>query len=160
MDPAIDRTVYPRACGATMNISRARRTSRGLSPRMRGNLDGSGSTQACGRSIPAHAGQPSVKPVYACMPWVYPRACGATLATLGDFPCGAGLSPRMRGNLNSSCRRLDRYRSIPAHAGQPTCRTRSSRTRRVYPRACGATYCNWYGSRYIWGLSPRMRGNR
>ena len=53
--------VYPRACGATVLLSRYPSESVGLSPRMRGNLKGSPNEAANQRSIPAHAGQPHTR---------------------------------------------------------------------------------------------------
>ena len=52
---------------------------------------------------------------------------------------GKGLSPRVRGNHRSALRRLARYWSIPACAGEPACLEGSRYARGVYPRVCGGT---------------------
>ena len=70
-----------------------------------------------------------------------------------------GLSPRVRGNLDTASVLQDALRSIPACAGEPKRPTALLLTVWVYPRVCGGTYC-WRG---YWlrqkGLSPRVRGN-
>ena len=50
--------VYPRACGGTSSWSRTDAWLPGLSPRVRGNLSASPSTEIVKRSIPARAGEP------------------------------------------------------------------------------------------------------
>ena len=71
------------------------------------------------RSIPACAGEPSVKPANCMVMTVYPRVCGGTSTAWTTRIAPAGLSPRVRGNL--SAWRSDQYsaRSIPACAGEP-----------------------------------------
>ena len=71
-----------------------------------------------------------------------------------------GLSPRVRGNLDSSAVGIERGGSIPARAGEPASTQKEDSLSQVYPRACGGTpkrWANWTQSR---GLSPRVRGNR
>ena len=70
--------VYPRACGGTHERYTFQSRSRGLSPRVRGNLLALISTSPSTRSIPARAGEP---PRWRRKTWtmqVYPRACGGT----------------------------------------------------------------------------------
>ena len=127
--------VYPRECGGTLFGWLMDGDSIGLSPRVRGNLDGQGS-----ESIPP-------KPVY-------PRECGGTVAgafsrgcTQGSIPASAGEPPHAHSGPMP--------RSIPASAGEPThCRKPLGLTT-VYPRECGGTIGSPHG-----GLSPRVRGNR
>ena len=91
---------------------------------------------------------------------VYPRACGGTMAGhVGALPL-LGLSPRLRGNHGRLRGRAAPIGSIPAPAGEPLTRTETGRTSRVYPRACGGTVGSLSSSTSIWGLSPRLRGNR
>ena len=93
--------VYPRACGGTDDPPGMASGSSGLSPRLRGNrVRPRGATAGAG-SIPAPAGEPFVwslaKPAWS----VYPRACGGTnVSDQGNMSVG-GLSPRLRGNLDS-----------------------------------------------------------
>ena len=79
--PAWTARVYPRACGATVAVTRGTGFGGGLSPRVRGNhlsMPPSDSS-ASFRSIPARAGQPTPC-AFHLLPssTVYPRACGAT----------------------------------------------------------------------------------
>ena len=152
----------------------------GLSPRVRGNLDvrqGIACALNCQRSIPACAGEPSLRSAIVSL-------------------IHRGLSPRVRGNQRN---RHDGRptRSIPACAGEPDRRFHHARlnglsprvrgnrltaaAHQVYPRVCGGTsnvstagvprhrsipacagepgtapYAT-YG--YSCGLSPRVRGN-
>ena len=91
-----------------------------------------------------------------------------------------GLSPRVRGNPRIEAMVPSGNRSIPACAGEPRLQRRDRR--RVYPRVCGGTgrlalragsavsirsipACAGepgYIQRLpaLWGLSPRVRGNR
>ncbi len=50
--------------------------------------------------------------------------------------------------------------SIPACAGEPSRRSPAARARQVYPRVCGGTHDGSQVNLFVWGLSPRMRGNR
>ena len=131
----------------------------GLSPRLRGNLDGRLGIHQQHGSIPALAGEP--KP-YACgtrTAKVYPRACGGTaLKAISSAPA-SGLSPRLRGNpAQSTSAGYSRW-SIPALAGEPFCRKRGSARNAVYPRACGGTRQKVLYQPQQIGLSPRLRGN-
>ena len=72
--------VYPRVCGGTTIRPSWTRSTRGLSPRVRGNLHRRHPGNAAQRSIPACAGEPPA----GAWPWpngtVYPRVCGGTLS--------------------------------------------------------------------------------
>ena len=77
---SVDRSrVYPRACGGTPASRAACATSKGLSPRMRGNPCRDTRPGRRRGSIPAHAGEPSAQSSTSGPPGVYPRACGGTL---------------------------------------------------------------------------------
>ena len=52
-----------------------------------------------------------------------------------------GLSPRTRGNRSVTSRKLSKFGSIPAHAGEPSLTSSRPRAARVYPRARGGTAC-------------------
>ena len=91
----------------------------GLSPRVRGNHGDLIVVIAVGGSIPACAGEPGA---FAVQPWtrqVYPRVCGGTQRHLGAAVEGAGLSPRVRGNLGLLGGGGGGRGSIPACAGEP-----------------------------------------
>ena len=74
---------------------------RGLSPRVRGNPCSRQGRVRLGRSIPARAGEPKGCPNRASASAVYPRACGGTVGTQARIVANAGLSPRVRGNLQA-----------------------------------------------------------
>ena len=69
----------------------------------------------------------------------HPRACGGT----GGRECRpvsvAGLSPRLRGNLDTQTSHKVSFGSIPAPAGEPVAVMRRRPWSVVYPRACGGT---------------------
>ena len=91
---------------------------------------------------------------------VYPRACGGTLSLWSWCSSLRGLSPRVRGNLAGFQWERIRPGSIPARAGEPERRARTSTVSRVYPRACGGTPVPCRSDTNSTGLSPRVRGNR
>ena len=132
----------------------------GLSPRLRGNLYGQSDGRLGNRSIPAPAGEPSLRQRRKRASGVYPRACGGTSSTSRPITRTPGLSPRLRGNPIPRRRQHRPDGSIPAPAGEPeTCctfRTRAS----VYPRACGGTPPGYRAESMANGLSPRLRGNQ
>ena len=54
---------------------------------------------------------------------------------------------------------LNRWRSIPACAGEPVLVAVGMRSSTVYPRVCGGTCLRVLESLNPIGLSPRVRGN-
>ena len=133
--------------------------SRGLSPRLRGNRQAEHVTRASWGSIPAPAGEPAHVASSVCLPWVYPRACGGTGLPRHCAAATAGLSPRLRGNLQETFARPIGRRSIPAPAGEPPLRVLRIAPVTVYPRACGGTGAERHRPHRVRGLSPRLRGN-
>ena len=71
--------VYPRGCGGTEAARRGCGGSGGLSPRVRGNLDGEMPEIGRAGSIPAGAGEPRLGEQVRSPDGVYPRGCGGTL---------------------------------------------------------------------------------
>ena len=152
--------VYPRVCGGTDAAVKSVAGLMGLSPRVRGNLErrlGQGRQQ---RSIPACAGEPHCDTYQPTFNAVYPRVCGGTGTACCKSGAGAGLSPRVRGNLHGLITNGNAYRSIPACAGEPPGRCYTRPGRWVYPRVCGGTSGCPLSIRYAEGLSPRVRGNQ
>ena len=90
--------VYPRECGGTSLDVSSRRSSPGLSPRVRGNRLLASPPAPTLWSIPASAGEPVIRSVISSIGRVYPRECGGTYETESYPPKGQGLSPRVRGN--------------------------------------------------------------
>ena len=131
--------VYPRVCGGTLTVKASGESTDGLSPRVRGNPDTSGTHFHRSGSIPACAGEPSRLGHYAHHHGVYPRVCGGTMAYPYTHIAKEGLSPRVRGNPRAMRRTTGCPRSIPACAGEPAGMTTESSKGRVYPRVCGGT---------------------
>ncbi len=153
------RGVYPRGCGGTWYFTDPPPGYTGLSPRVRGNLDRPQGRSVGVGSIPAGAGEPSIRPRSGVLPRVYPRGCGGTAVdSNGGAPVG-GLSPRVRGNLLELDLEALVPGSIPAGAGEPGGGPRTSEMSKVYPRGCGGTSDDVARFRAARGLSPRVRGN-
>ena len=84
---------------------------------------------------------------------------GETVAALGMLAVAAGLSPRVRGNLQPAVLDIDPRRSIPACTGKPHHDRLNRRPCRVYPRVYGETSDASGLQVGDTGLSPRVRGN-
>ena len=111
--------VYPRVCGGTSRLYRLGRAVSGLSPRVRGNRTAKAPTFGRLGSIPACAGEPCLQCVTGSPGKVYPRVCGGTLTCPSSGMTTSGLSPRVRGNRSRPAGCVERFRSIPACAGEP-----------------------------------------
>ena len=131
--------VYPRVCGGTTRPASRGLHSRGLSPRVRGNLRQDGRAGRRPRSIPACAGEPRNTDRTASRTAVYPRVCGGTGHHPRPLRDGLGLSPRVRGNPIPRTPTCWRRWSIPACAGEPLGEFLAGNDGRVYPRVCGGT---------------------
>ena len=151
--------VYPRVCGGTAGQPRPNQRSKGLSPRVRGNLFAGAGCARRIRSIPACAGEPQAGPDPGGVRKVYPRVCGGTVFAQRFQLIGQGLSPRVRGNPAQLPLQRPLPRSIPACAGEPGRRTAADSWPGVYPRVCGGTFSGRFGAWPVRGLSPRVRGN-
>ncbi len=132
----------------------------GLSPRVRGNLQHQVLVAEWCGSIPARAGEPSIRAHPGVYGWVYPRACGGTSHPHGRRGIDTGLSPRVRGNPVGERTQYVVGGSIPARAGEPPTSAPAAAPSRVYPRACGGTVDGDPRPVARSGLSPRVRGNR
>ena len=152
--------VYPRVRGGTTSSGRSRLTTRGLSPRARGNHIVWEITTHYPRSIPACAGEPHCVIPLESVWRVYPRVRGGTLRPLTANTSSSGLSPRARGNRSRSARCRCRRRSIPACAGEPSLEPSQAPNVAVYPRVRGGTQANHNHNLGRRGLSPRARGNQ
>ena len=133
------KPVYPRVCGGTQRLRFRPGGCRGLSPRVRGNLEVRGDIAGQAGSIPACAGEPrgACTPGHPC--GVYPRCWGGS-------PAHAGIDPRrppdwegVRGNPPSTSQSGGLLGSIPACAGEPPQHFPVWGSPRVYPRVCGGT---------------------
>ena len=152
--------VYPHVCGGTVG-SRANGVAiQGLSPRVRGNPSFTLRFAYITGSIPTCAGEPAVSCWLCAGAGVYPHVCGGTGGLLLALRWGWGLSPRVRGNRVKIDRINSRTRSIPTCAGEPGVGVRFHSCWRVYPHVCGGTGDLANRKVGLWGLSPRVRGNR
>ena len=138
----IPKGVYPRGCGGTRAGDRLISCIQGLSPRVRGNRNGTAGLGSPTRSIPAGAGEPTRSASSSRSTRVYPRGCGGTRLWGDGWPRIQGLSPRVRGNL------------VPHGDGHGL-----GVTPGVYPRGCGGTHLLGPLHPGGQGLSPRVRGN-
>ena len=66
----------------------------------------------------------------------------------------------MWGNRYLPAHRAPPHPSIPAYVGEPRDLRQDNCPLMVYPRVCGGTLAAKSGIGPVWGLSPRMRGNR
>ena len=67
----------------------------------------------------------------------YPRACGGASLERMRQDLQVGLSPRLRGSLIRSRRRVLSIGPIPAPAGEPQAIIQLVALKMAYPRACG-----------------------
>ena len=141
-EPLPNPWVYPRVCGGTTVGRHHHHIGRGLSPRVRGNQRSPAVVLTEEGSIPACAGEPSLRTCCSVQPRVYPRVCGGTRGSIRAGQFYQGLSPRVRGNRRLVGEDMLGKRSIPACAGEPKSVRRTNILYRVYPRVCGGTgYC-------------------
>ena len=112
------------------------------------------------RIIPAHAGQTSSRNSYGHHYSDHPRACGANQGVVKDVFVLDGSSPRMRGKRTAFHETVDKFRIIPAHAGQTGTARPRTRWPTDHPRACGANVSTAIDTLSRSGSSPRMRGKR
>ena len=112
------------------------------------------------RIIPAHAGQTALVQGTPAMPPDHPRACGANQPHWAAYWIICGSSPRMRGKRVQAILTTDKFRIIPAHAGQTTLPVCNIFAGTDHPRACGANGQALNVKRRLDGSSPRMRGKQ
>ena len=145
--------------GGTRRRWARRSRSRGLSPRVRGNLLVALKAVYDRRSIPACTGEPQYGNNILQAMKVYPRVYGGTVPMSVQTVLPKGLSPRVRGNLRWRASKTWPLRSIPACTGEPRHPRLRDISQRVYPRVYGGTFRGTPGTMESTGLSPRVRGN-
>ena len=128
-------------------------------------------------SIPAHAGEPGAsrrraerlpeRPLWRSRGLrLSLPARGLSPPTRGNPTCvspttsSQGLSPPTRGNRIPEGELGGGWRSIPAHAGEPSRKPSGKSWMRVYPRPRGGTEARADVGETTAGLSPPTRGNR
>ena len=75
------------------------------------------------------------------------------------IPGLVGLSPRVRGSLDTVAKATPLLRSIPAGAGEPRRWVEREQGDQVYPRGCGGALAFGFEAPTVEGLSPRVRGS-
>ena len=150
--------VYPRVCGGNGRRVRTGPRRIGLSPRVRGKLCRPRFPGSTSRSIPACAGETATSGPQSRVVQVYPRVCGGNGPRRTRGRRGKGLSPRVRGKQKSCGVEKACRRSIPACAGETACGGAFDLVSWVYPRVCGGNLAEADVSRFVQGLSPRVRG--
>ena len=155
-----ERWDYPRVCGGTQSPAARGASTRGLSPRVRGNRGATFCRSRQAWTIPACAGEPDLPRPAKIHMRDYPRVCGGTATLSNDNGRKRGLSPRVRGNPVGLDELGAGEGTIPACAGEPIDQNAVNRDDGDYPRVCGGTDRKGKNTPAIWGLSPRVRGNR
>ena len=151
---------HPRVCGENLQGDFEEQASVGSPPRMRGELQCSGSGMSPLRITPAYAGRTALA-VHGLRPdWDHPRVCGENTGTDQAPVVSNGSPPRMRGERSPLDHRHRPARITPAYAGR-TCRRSSRPWRRWdHPRVCGENSCWCGGCGGDEGSPPRMRGEQ
>ena len=132
----------------------------GSSPRGRGNPRTMPTLRPWHGFIPAWAGKPPALWLWSRPERVHPRVGGETRPPRSGDRHEQGSSPRGRGNRPGRSNHQDGSGFIPAWAGKPLigCRIRAQSA--VHPRVGGETACINSPTAWVWGSSPRGRGNR
>ena len=154
------RTVHPRGRG---EHSRSRANSgepNGSSPRARGTLTASPSSQVRDRFIPAGAGNTLRHVRRYVGVAVHPRGRGEHNSHLIVRSIADGSSPRARGTPGPRQRAPGLRRFIPAGAGNTPARPARSDSAPVHPRGRGEHSSGTRATPRTTGSSPRARGTR
>jgi len=152
------RPVHPRECGGnTVPSSRSRREA-GPSPRVRGKHLAARPLTRWEGSIPASAGETSVRCPRSCSIRVHPRECGGNAYRNACSGNGMGPSPRVRGKQNARPKMKTLSGSIPASAGETSAARPNASKPGVHPRECGGNAPRSCRPENGSGPSPRVRG--
>ena len=151
-------SVHPRARGEHYRRVCLRKGRAGSSPRARGTRRGSRRVRRRHRFIPARAGNTGAWRWPGRRRAVHPRARGEHMRARSSHSRTAGSSPRARGTRAPSSGGGNRWRFIPARAGNTIPAKGLWKFLTVHPRArgehqfsCKIGHCNG-------GSSPRARG--
>ena len=157
--PRAAQRAYPRMCGGTRPCDLISPISLGLSPHVRGNQRSAVFVDGFRRPIPACAGELHGSQHRSAQTGAYPRMCGGTVVRSIASASVMGLSPHVRGNQVGWV--LPRFWEgpIPACAGEPDMDMIATNHDRAYPRMCWGTGFCTPKFRFLWGLSPHVRGN-
>ena len=127
----------PAPAGNIGRTSGNRTGAAGSSPRLRGTCRCALAARCRSRFIPAPAGNIPTERRNPPYPAVHPRACGEHNVVDFDFSNVNGSSPRLRGTSLSRYLQGNKYRFIPAPAGNMSGTGGWPKGGTVHPRACG-----------------------
>ena len=150
--------VHPRVCGEQYSSRRNTWPASGSSPRVRGTELLLRRLALRLRFIPACAGNspPYVRKV--CGQAVHPRVCGEQRSLRTVKVLKTGSSPRVRGTDFGNIYLHNRFRFIPACAGNSSCFSAGCAWVAVHPRVCGEQVRLPATASVRDGSSPRVRG--
>ena len=149
---------HPRVCGEHCEGLFVASGDVGSSPRMRGTPARYCASRSNAGIIPAYAGNTSFSEFYNTVDRDHPRVCGEHLMMSSSVSAISGSSPRMRGTLSHSRRRIEHHGIIPAYAGNTGCVRWRNTNGRDHPRVCGEHIREGLREKGWTGSSPRMRG--
>ena len=149
---------HPRVCGENGSSQLRALAGRGSSPRVRGKLSAKSSRSLCLGLIPACAGKTPGRRCASRARRAHPRVCGENSPIGGRLSLLRGSSPRVRGKLTVSPKKLDRPGLIPACAGKTPYLLQRTCQRRAHPRVCGENGDCPAAAVVAAGSSPRVRG--
>ena len=151
--------VDPRSRGGAISPCLRTRPFIGRSPLTRGSPKPPGRGPRESRSIPAHAGEPSLPLITRSRRAVDPRSRGGAPSLLAFIVFVAGRSPLTRGSLHHPEGGLGRLGSIPAHAGEPWADPPYPSSAEVDPRSRGGANLGGLSQLAATGRSPLTRGS-
>ena len=152
--------VDPRERGGSASYPPAKFPDAGRSPRARGKRDAGGTAARPAGSIPASAGEAGYFKFFRDLAGVDPRERGGSRRCNFRLSASAGRSPRARGKRVLVGRRVDRWGSIPASAGEALRSNTTCKSSRVDPRERGGSQTEPGAGAASRGRSPRARGKR
>ena len=130
-------SVHPHACGEHTAFCSEILMDIGSSPRMWGTQETFRLQVPCGRFIPTHVGNTSIKIGSRSNGSVHPHACGEHCPFWTFSSAFFGSSPRMWGTRDSMVRGLGIDRFIPTHVGNTALSSTAWSKIPVHPHACG-----------------------
>jgi len=156
----VSAAVHPRIRGEHTHSLRRRIVAGGSSPHTRGTRPLGPGLDACGRFIPAYAGNTGIRRPGRRRPAVHPRIRGEHWSTIVSNDWTSGSSPHTRGTRSRSRFRVRHRRFIPAYAGNTVATTARRRTSAVHPRIRGEHVTALDQPVDHGGSSPHTRGTR
>ena len=150
--------VHPRRCGEHLRLDCFDNKLLGSSPQVRGTSLNAAADQDLRRFIPAGAGNIIEGFPGLMRQTVHPRRCGEHILALVNAQRGNGSSPQVRGTWEKYYRIGQRYRFIPAGAGNILIQRSTCFRTSVHPRRCGEHTDFSIDGDYDGGSSPQVRG--